>query len=196
MATGEPANAHFSAVEITKAIRALDATELVRLRAIARSLARFSSVAFDDLLQEACYRTMDGSRLCPREMRLVPFLVGVMRSIVSDTAKARARHPERPLGVLCAAGRDWSDGTMTAEEGLIASEEEKALAERAAETKRQVLKIFEDDVVAQIIAEGIMEGREGEELRTLTELDKTAFASKRKLIRRRIAKAFPESAKS
>ena len=42
------------------------------------------------------------------------------------------------------------------------------------------------------MVDGIMEGMDGEELRAFTELDKTAFASKRKLIKRRIEKAFPD----
>ncbi len=196
MGTGEPVSAHFSAVEITEAIRGLDATELVRLRRIARILTRFSALVPDDLVQEACCRVMEETRLCPREIQLVPFLAGVMRSMASDAAKAHARHPERSLDGLAAKGLDWSDDTMTAEEVLIASEDEEALIARAASVKRQVLGLFEDDVVAQTIAEGVMEGMEGEELRALTLLDKTAFASKRKLIRRRIVKAFPESAKS
>jgi RNA polymerase sigma-70 factor (ECF subfamily) len=36
------------------------------------------------------------------------------------------------------------------------------------------------------------EGIEGEELRELTELDMTGYATKRRLIRRRIDKAFPQ----
>ena len=38
----------------------------------------------------------------------------------------------------------------------------------------------------------MMEGIEGEELRELTDLDKTAYQSKRRLIRRRIDKKFPK----
>jgi DNA-directed RNA polymerase specialized sigma24 family protein len=196
MGTVEPISEHFSGAEVTEAIRGLDSTALVRLRRIARFLARFSSIAADDLVQEACCRAMEETRVCPREMLLVPFLAGVMRSILSGAAKAHARHPEWPLDELMAKGRDWSDNAMTAEAVLIATEDEKALIERAAVIKRQVLGLFEDDLVAQTIAEGVMEGLEGEELRVLTELDKTAFASKRKFIRRRIAKTFPESAKS
>src|SRR5258708_8281518 len=119
---------------------------------------------------------MEEKRFCPREIRPVPFLVGGMGSMVSDAAKARQRHPERSLEVMRTAGRDWPADTPTAEEGLIASEDEEALVERAAAIKRQVLGLFDDDLVAQTIAEGIMDGLDGEDLRTLTELDKTAFA--------------------
>jgi hypothetical protein len=53
-----------------------------------------------------------------------------------------------------------------------------------------------DDPIAQIIIEGFVEGIDGEVLRALTELSKIAFASKRRLIRRRIDKAFPDGWKS
>jgi RNA polymerase sigma-70 factor (ECF subfamily) len=43
--------------------------------------------------------------------------------------------------------------------------------------------------------EGIMEGIAGEELRSLTQLSQTQFDSKRRLIRRRIDKAFPQERK-
>ena len=58
--------------------------------------------------------------------------------------------------------------------------------------KACLLSLFEDDEIAQLILEGMMEGIEGEELRELTDLDNTAYQSKRRLIRRRIDKKFPK----
>jgi RNA polymerase sigma-70 factor (ECF subfamily) len=55
-----------------------------------------------------------------------------------------------------------------------------------------VLSLFADDKLAQIIIEGDMKGLLPEELCEKTGLNKTAFASKRRLIRRRIERAFPE----
>ena len=126
----------------------------------------------------------------------MPFLHGVMRSMVSDAAKAWERHPVFQLEPLTAAGRDWPCASTSPEQELIDSQDERALIARAKATRQQVMALFDDDLEAQTIAEGIMEGLEGEDLRILTELDKTAFASKRRLIRRRIAKTFPESAQS
>ena len=54
-----------------------------------------------------------------------------------------------------------------------------------------LVSLFEDDEIAQVILEGMMEGIDGEELRELTDLDETAYQSKRRLIRRRIVKRFP-----
>jgi hypothetical protein len=63
--------------------------------------------------------------------------------------------------------------------------------EEAARIKAAVLALFADDIVAQTLAEGVMEELDAVELRALTGLDLTGFASKRRLVRRRIDKAFP-----
>lgn len=59
-----------------------------------------------------------------------------------------------------------------------------------------VLALFDDDQQARDIVEGTMVDLSADELRELTGLDKTAYASKRKLMRRRIDKAYPEGWKS
>ncbi|MGJ4973421.1 RNA polymerase sigma factor [Bradyrhizobium sp. HKCCYLRH1073] len=186
---------HFSAAEITEAIRGLGAAERLRLRAIARTLTRFSPLDPDDLAQEALFRAMQGTRICPRDLEPVRFLAGVMTGIVSDAAKSRKRHPETRLEALIEGGIEFADGAMNAEEHLVAAEDDRTQIARAQETKRRVLELFEEDLVAQTIAEGLMVGMEGEELRALTGLDGTAFASKRKFVRRHINKAFPKSDK-
>ena len=77
---------------------------------------------------------------------------------------------------------DPADPTPNVEERSAA--EEDSIVER----KQQVIALFDGDPVAQVIVEGIMEGQRGEDLRALTDLDPTAYQSKRRLIRRRIAK--------
>jgi RNA polymerase sigma-70 factor (ECF subfamily) len=196
MALGEPVTEHLSVAEVTDAIRALSPTDLARLRAIARVFTRFSALDADELTQEAVHRAMAGKRPCPRHVKIVPFVAQVMRSIASDAAKSRKRHPEVQLESLTVAGKEPPSDCMNAEELLVAAEDEKALIERAAATRHTILELCSSDPVARDIAEGIMDGLEGEELRALTELDKKAFASKRKLIRRWINKAFPGSTKS
>ena len=54
-----------------------------------------------------------------------------------------------------------------------------------------IIGLFEDDPVAQVMVEGIMENMEGEELRELAGLTKLAFASKWRPICRRIEQAYP-----
>jgi hypothetical protein len=55
-----------------------------------------------------------------------------------------------------------------------------------------MLALFRENQQARDLIEGIMEDFSAEELRDLTGLDKTAFASARRLIRRTIDKSYPE----
>jgi hypothetical protein len=120
---------------------------------------------------------------------VVRFVAQAMRSIASDTIKALVGHPELHAVPLIGDDDrltfDSPDCRPTAEE-LLAS------AQEVDEICQAILLLFVDDATAQIIVEGFMEGMEGEELRALTDLTKIAFASKRRLIRRRIDKGFPD----
>lgn len=76
-----------------------------------------------------------------------------------------------------------------------AADEWLASTQEAICLREAILELFADDGVAQRMLEGIMDGIAGEELRSLTQLSQTQFESKRRLIRRRIDKAFPQERK-
>jgi DNA-directed RNA polymerase specialized sigma24 family protein len=175
--------------EFEAAFCALSPADLNRLPKIAATYCRRARLEPKDLLQEALARTLDGSRNCPRDVDVVRFLDGAMHSIASDKIKALGRRPE-----LHAAPLLTDDGSLAIDppDPRPNPEEQLADAQEFAAKKQAVLNIFADDPIAQIVVEGIMEGTDGEELRGLTELDNTAFASKRRLIRRRFDKAFPK----
>jgi hypothetical protein len=75
-------------------------------------------------------------------------------------------------------------------------EYQSASNEEVTQMTQHIVPLFDDDLVAQVMVEGIMEGMEGEELRELTGLSKVGFASKRRLVRRRIEQGFPDGWKS
>lgn len=54
--------------------------------------------------------------------------------------------------------------------------------------RSEIVAMFDDDIEAQAIVEGLLDNMRGEELRALTGLNETAYESKRRLIRRRIEK--------
>lgn len=188
MAPNEPAVAYLSTADIEAALRVLPEVGWIRLRKISHIFANLSTMNAEDLLQEACFRALDGTRRCPKNLDLFKFFSGTMRSIASDTLKSAKRHPELRL----VSEPDDEEIVYDPPDELPSAEETIIRAQEATRIKQGILCLFEDDSVAQIMVEGIMEGMDGEELRALTELDKIAFASKRKLIRRRIEKAFPE----
>jgi hypothetical protein len=65
--------------------------------------------------------------------------------------------------------------------------------QEAARLVEALRDLFADDPTAQVMLDGMLDGLEGEALRALTELSEIEFASKRRLIRRRIDKAFPRN---
>ncbi len=180
--------ATLSRAEIENAIRALSPADWARLRLVAARYASGRRLDARDLLQEALLRSLDG-RNCPRHVDVVRFLAEAMRSIADGESEKIANR----LVVVSAdqtptiAERVQNHPTpdLSAEESLIAEE-------GAAAIRDEILALFEDDPIAEIIVEGIMEEMEGEELRELSGLDATAYDSKRKLIRRRITKQYPE----
>ena len=179
--------------EIASAIRAFTPVQWVRLRKVAAYYAALGRlIEAEDLLQEAFRRALDGERKCPVTVDVVRFLAEAIRSIIDGELKKAKRRPV--LVPLPAPGDpdpddptakvpEPADPALNAEKRLEAREEE-ALRQRQ---RQQVIDLFADDLAGQVIVEGIMEGgMKGEDLRALTELDQTAYESKRRLIRRRI----------
>jgi DNA-directed RNA polymerase specialized sigma24 family protein len=178
--------------EVKRAIEALPRVGWLRLHKIARALSRHTATDPDDLLQEAFQRALNGSRRCPRDLDIVRFLAGTMRSIASDWAKARKRRPE--VNLLASTG---------VVEGVVVQvldrrpspDDVLASAQEAACMRKALLDLFADDGIARAMLSGIMDGKDGEDLRRLTGLSETEFASKRRLVRRRIDKAFAKEVK-
>jgi hypothetical protein len=176
-----------SPAEIEEAIRGLSTADWNRLDTVARHLCRGRPLDPKDLRQDAITRALDGSRISPTNVDVVRFLAEAMRSIASDAMDTLHRQLESqavPLIGEDGSALDVSDREPTPEERLISLREAKRISSA-------VLDLFADDPIAEIMVVGMMESMDGEELRALTELDKTAFASKRRLIRRRIVDAFP-----
>ena len=195
MSPGQPEHASLSRTEIAEAIRGLPDAGWLRLSKVARAFARNCPLEADDLLQEAFTRAVAGARQCPRHVEVVRFLAEAMHSIASDSVKMRRRQEEAQvkhlaLRLVPMTADAGDDDPLTEDapspEDVVASEDE------AARIKAAVLDLFADDLTAQTIVEGDMEEMEAEEIRTLTGLDRVGYASKRRLIRRRIDQAFPE----
>ncbi len=187
MSTGQAA-ATRSRDEIACAIRAFTPADWARLRAVAQFYSAGRPIDAKDLLQEAMARAID-SRACPAHIDVVKFLAEAMRSIAhgeSEKAEHRLVLVRAPKGEdLPAEGMVVPDPTLSAE-GRMLSEE------GAATIRQAILALFDDDPVARDIVEGTMEDMTAEELRELTGLNQTAYDSKRRLIRRRIDKAYPQ----
>ena len=149
--------------EIVRSINALTDAEKTALVKIARLYARKTRYEYEDLLHEAYSRALEGRREWPRTVPATHFFGGVMRSIAWEWKK-------ETLDTL-------PDG------GDPEGEERRAIASLDV---AKILRLFEDDPVAQIIVRGMMEGARGQELQDLSGLAKTDYESKRTKIRRRV----------
>lgn len=178
--------------EIAAAIRALTDAQWVRLRKVSRYFAWIAGLSGDDLLQEAFCRALAGTRQCPTNVDIVKFLVEAMRSIANgEDEKLENQFETVPVvqpGAIVTGADDPKDSTPSQEESMMAAEASEA-------TRQLVLALFPNDMQARDLADGILSGYEGEELRALTDLDKTSYASKRRFMRRTFDKYISEGEK-
>jgi DNA-directed RNA polymerase specialized sigma24 family protein len=178
-----------SVAEATARLQALSEADALLLKKASIHLSFGGARSSRDLRQEAFKRTLAGSRRCPRNLPIVPFLFGVMRSIASADRKSLGRVPELTL----VPKDDSTTGKIFEGRDPRLSPEDLAIKEQElVEIKERILALFEDDLVAQTLTEGMMEGMEGKELRAFVGLSERDFDTKRRLVRRRIDKAFPD----
>jgi DNA-directed RNA polymerase specialized sigma24 family protein len=175
--------------EIADAIRALTHAQWARLRLVAEKYAWRCPLGPDDLLQEAFLRALEGGRKCPAHVDVVRFLAEAMRSIADGEAE---KIENQVVLTPIAQFGDEQDGAVDPEEPRLNAENAAMCKQNVAALRNAMLALFNDDSQARDLVEGIMEDFTAEELRKLTELDETAYASKRRLMRRTIDKHYPK----
>lgn len=96
--TAAPADTAVEAV--ARALAALAPSDLVRLKRLAQLRARLvPDLDWEELLNEALLRALDGSRHWPQGVPLLAFIAGIMRSLADGRAGQRRRQAERALAV-------------------------------------------------------------------------------------------------
>jgi RNA polymerase sigma-70 factor (ECF subfamily) len=91
-----PADTSIEAV--AQALAALGPSDLVRLKRLAQLRARQQAgLEWDELLNEALLRALDGWRRWPEGLPLLAFLAGIMRSLVDTRVQERRRLAEQAL---------------------------------------------------------------------------------------------------
>ena len=154
--------------EILVEISSLSDADLLRLYLAARryALTLGRVITPDDLIQEAYKRVLDGTRVRPFGLPLVPFLLGIMRSIASSWA-TRLRHESvddlEPL-----------DPGRTPEDQLQLKEEVQKL-----------LSLFDSDPLGKEIIECKLADMTPMEIREKLHLSDNEYRACSKRIRRR-----------
>jgi len=154
--------------------------ELLRLKTLARWYARGlpPDTTWEDLLQEALTRIMVGKRQVPKEVPIVGFVAGVMRSLRSEhwqrAKRMMARDwDEKRCSKSAAHSTDLIDSEPGPERALIAQQELAAIRE-----------LFAGDAVVLAILEGLTQGLTAEEIRVAVGLSDIDYDSARKRMRR------------
>lgn len=173
----------WSVSEFKDAFVGWDEIEHARLVQAVAVYARIARMEPLELVQEAVTRVLEGRRRWPRELALAAFLVGVARSVASGEKRYHDRGEIRsPVSVY---GHDGSVEHHGGEESR--SPEDEAIAKGQASVMEAELEaLFADDAAAWAIYTGHLDGLQGEELRQVVDLGPTEFATKRRLVRRRL----------
>ncbi len=91
-------SAESSTETVARALAALTPSDLVRLKRLAQLRARLlPGLEWDELLNEALLRALDGSRRWPEGVPLLSFIAGIMRSLADGRAQQRRRLAEHAL---------------------------------------------------------------------------------------------------
>ncbi len=155
----------YSAAEISQAIRSFTAAQKTALVKIAKAYSWKTRHSYEDLIQEALTRVLEGKRTWPRGLPSEVFLRGVMRSIASDWG------PE-----------ELDDSVDVDDIGYV---NHSAAARIDAQ---KMLALFGDDPAAKKIFVAMLEGARGEELREISGLSARDYETKRTKMRRRLEK--------
>jgi RNA polymerase sigma-70 factor (ECF subfamily) len=176
----------YSIEELSELVAGLGDADMLKLKGAARGLVLKCWSDPDDLLNEAIIRSLDGRRSCPRKMKLVAFLFGVMRSVADEWLKDRKSEcgevDETRWGRSAEVDVEALPDQREGQEAEIIASERRAFA---ASVLKEVMEMFETDEEAWFIVEADLEGRmTPEEICSALGIDRRRYDTARKRIRR------------
>ncbi len=170
--------------EIRAGIVAMSAADLARLTRAGQVFSAICGISGEDLVQEACVRALEGRRTCDRDVGIVPFLCGVMKSIASQETEARKKG-FRPVTVL----RDGQPVLPEVGHEGVSPEDEAIAAIDDRPRLLRIAKIVEGDEKLEFLVEGLLEGWRGSALCEFLGVDERGLAALRRRLSRILASA-------
>lgn len=173
---GPAGHGEVPAGDVAGAVRELSATDLLRLRALARLYAAGlpADVTWSDLLHEAIARSLDGSRRWPPHVPLLAFLAGVMRSL----GAAYRQHARRERGPLPL------DDAIATRTGDLSPSSNPERVYASAQALAAMDRLFAADRVALKIIAGLTNGLTADEIRRHYSLSEIEYDTARRRMRR------------
>lgn len=167
--------------EFSAALESLSSADLQRLLAIAKIRGIATGLDGDDLFQGTLTRVLLGDRRWPRAVALTVFLANAMRSVAHSIRKEVRR--ERNEVEMLAYAKE------TVGEPACAQIEDGEYHRKLVD---ELFALLGDDESAQWVLLGMLEGRTAQEICEVSNIDKTAYATIRRSIRRKIDRAYPK----
>ena len=171
-------------------MRCLSDADLHRLERIARiRVIGLHAVDWQDLLNEAIVRLLEGSRRWPREVPLIVFLRETgMRSIASEYWR-RLKAPVVVSESEANADRVTGDGIVGNTADWTTQPERWASADEVLEL---IEREFAGDADALQVIDGMVRGNSPRATQEEACMNATRYASTQRRIRRRLARMFPD----
>jgi DNA-directed RNA polymerase specialized sigma24 family protein len=167
---------------IQEVLAALSDADLLRLRRFAQLRARsVPSMEWQDLLQEAIARALDGRRLWPASVDFVVFMRQTIRSIANNRMRQEARQGTHV---------EFEDESSVDGDSHGSTQPERDTAN--ASLLEQIQALFAADPEVLAILSGIANGESPDEIQRRVRITATQYASAQKRIRRGLARAFPD----
>lgn len=180
MAMGAGSQARKADIETTLA--GLSDADLLRLQRFAQLRSRLVPwMAWEDLLQEAVARVLDGRRKWPPTVDFMAFMRQTIRSIANEHLRREQRKPSHG---------EFDDERMLDGAHHANSQPERAVI--AADLLDAIHTLFADDAEVLAILSGLATDESPEEIQRRSGMSATQYASAQKRIRRGLARAFPE----
>lgn len=170
---------YFSANEVRDQLRHLSAEDRVRLVRMASAFAIASSLTAEDIFGQAVVASLSGARRRRRDLELIPFLFGAMKSIAySERKKAE----KRPLDNASESDVDVVDTAVNCGDApaLMISEEE-------AHARIQLLtNLVSNNENAAYVLDGWLDDMSPAEIREASGMSETQYDSARRYLKRRL----------
>lgn len=166
------------ACEVAALIQQFETSEWQRLKLAARRLGERASIDPDDLLQEASYRVLRGSRKIVRGRDAVWTMIGAMKSIASNEIEKR-EGVLRPLIVPPEFFELFASEDLGPESFTISTVDDGRLLAR-------VRAALAGDHELLNLVEALCDGLFGERLEQALEIDRGRLAALRTRLKRRL----------
>jgi DNA-directed RNA polymerase specialized sigma24 family protein len=176
--------------QVRASLDALTDDDHRRLAAVVRHFAPRADMTEDDLRQEAFLRVLS-TRTCRVGVGILDFLAGTIRSIASETPRARKRAREG-AGLELVYVPAYGEGDVPEPEDHGApSPEDQALA-RTLYSKEieRARKLVAGDYELELLVEGLADGYRGKDLEAVLGTDTKGLAAVRKRWLRKLQVSF------